>query len=244
MIPKTLKKLLAVKLTLAAAKDFLDLYPSCFLAAQQFLRRNHSSRNFLVASDTDIVIEGFPRCANSFMCEVFASDTGRTLKMATHVHYSSQVVIACRLGLPTLVLIRNPRDAVISLKALDLQASRGSRADRKYPIYFHTRAYVHFYERIVPYLNCVALADFSEVTQDVGRTIRRVNEKFGARFAELKHTADLEKSIFQRGGYHLSPNPEREAIKAEIARQFDDESNRAWAARAENLYSRLTKRRL
>src|SRR5918999_5771267 len=63
--------------------------------------------------DTEIVIEGFPRSANSFAVAAFARAQGRKPKIAHHVHAPAQVIAAARAGIPAIVLIRNPEEAVL-----------------------------------------------------------------------------------------------------------------------------------
>jgi hypothetical protein len=128
--------------------------------------------------ETEIVIEGFPRSANSFAVAAFARAQGRKPQIAHHVHAPAQVIAAARNGKPVIVLIRDPEDAVleyvIKKPAITIrQALRG---------------YVRFYAPLLKYRSRFVTGAFEEVTTDFGAVIRRVNERFGTMFLEFDHT--------------------------------------------------------
>jgi len=241
MISDGLPRSLVVRHAYALSKDFLDRYPGGFMAALRFARRKHPTLASLLAPGTDIVIDGFPRSGCSFICRAFEADSRRRPTVAHHVHHSAHVIQACRRGTPTLVLIRPPRDAIISLKALSIQSAGTSGSQTTLPLWVATRWYVHFYQRLIPHLDSLVLAHFSQVVRDAGVIIRRVNEKFGTSFEGFVHTPASQQAIFAGSGYHLSPSPERDSIKNRIAAEYDASANRAWAARADRLYDELTR---
>jgi hypothetical protein len=80
------------------------------------IRRRTNPGNVLEA-DTDLVIEGFPRCANTWT-EALIRTAGPDLKLAHHSHASAHVIAATRRGIPALVLYRDPDAAVRSLLAM------------------------------------------------------------------------------------------------------------------------------
>lgn len=240
MISDSFAKRPLMKVIYALSKDLLDRYPDGFMATQRWVRRKHPTRASLLSPSTDIAIECFPRSGSSFLCRAFEADSRRRPVIAFHVHHSSHVIQACRRGVPALVLIRAPRDAIVSAKALAIASAPDSAAERAFPMWALTRAYVHFYERLLPHLDSLVLAEFGQVVQNAGIIIRRVNDRFGTRFEEFVHTPETEQAIFAGNGCHLSPNRERDLIKARIAGEYDAAANRRWAARAERLHEDLT----
>ena len=52
----------------------LDRFPRLYLSLLRFKRFRHWSRDWIVCSDTHVVIEGFPRSANSFAREAFLAN--------------------------------------------------------------------------------------------------------------------------------------------------------------------------
>jgi hypothetical protein len=82
------------------------------------------------------------------------------------------------LGIPTIVLVRDPEDAVLSLSLWTPHVTLEEGL----------RDYVRFYRRILPYRDRFVVATFEEVSTDFGEVIRRLNERFGSSFQEFQHT--------------------------------------------------------
>jgi RNase P protein component len=82
------------------------------------------------------------------------------------------------LGIPTIVLIRDPEEAVLSLSLWTPHITLGEGL----------RDYIRFYRRILPYRDRFVVATFEEVSTDFGEVIRRLNERFGSTFQEFQHT--------------------------------------------------------
>jgi hypothetical protein len=132
----------------------------------------------LVDADADIVIEGYPRSANSFAVAAFRLAQERPVKIAHHRHVAAQVLGSIKLGVPTLVLIRAPEEAVPSLVARHPHVGmRGALV-----------GYVRFYRPLVRHNRHIELATFSEVTSDFGAVIRRINARYGTDFHPFEHT--------------------------------------------------------
>ena len=126
-----------------------------------------------VSPATDVVIEGFPRSANSLMVSAFVAAQPRPMGVAHHVHAPANAIEGVRRGLPTLVLIREPEDAVVELVLLKpaltvAQALRG---------------WLRFYGPLRPHRRRFVVATTAEVTQDPAIAIRRLNERFATPFA-------------------------------------------------------------
>src|SRR5215211_6607259 len=94
-------------------------HPTVYFSLYRLLRQDVAR---IVTPDTQLVIEGFPRSGNSFARRAFVmaqSDTQIKHHIAHHLHVPAQVVRAARWQIPTLVLIRRPKDAVLSLVLRD-----------------------------------------------------------------------------------------------------------------------------
>lgn len=70
----------------------------------------------LVTKDTDLVIEGFPGSANSFVANAVRAAIDQPANVESHFHHGVQLTRAVAFGVPTVVLVRPPRDACRSLK--------------------------------------------------------------------------------------------------------------------------------
>jgi len=154
----TLKRLLAK--SRRKLRSLIDTHPRIYLLLCQVRPK---TRQITVFKDTEIVIEGFPRSANTFAVAAFTFAQGRPVKIARHLHASAQVIEAVRREIPCIVLIRKPRDAVLSLLVrephiLPEQAPKD---------------YIRFYRSIAPYRGKFVVGRFEEVTTDFGPDLRR-----------------------------------------------------------------------
>jgi hypothetical protein len=193
-----------------------------------FLLKNvfGSNKENICDLHTELVIEGFPRSANSFAFWAFRFSQDRPVKIAHHVHVPAQVIYAVKHEIPSLVLIREPADAVIALKI-------------RYPwiaIKDALYAYKVFYKRIQPYFEGFVLATFEDVTTDYGEVIRKVNEKFGTRFNVFEHSPENVRRVFslieerarqltgmeQVDSFAAFPSAKKEAIKQTLRSALDD----------------------
>ena len=159
-------------------------------------------RGMIVSRETDIVIEGAGGCGNSFAVLAFQFAQGRSIKIAHHPHAPAQVVIAVRWGIPVIVLIRNPLEAVPSI------LSRHSHLTMRQAI----KNYIRFYAAVLPYRRQLALALFEELTSDFGSVIRRTNRRFGTAFVPFEHSPANEQSIYHQL-INAKPQPERTKCK-------------------------------
>src|SRR5438876_11964138 len=61
----------------------------------------------------DIVIEGYPRSANSFAVHAFRVAQDRPVRVANYLHATVQVFAAVRVRLATITLIGHPLSAAL-----------------------------------------------------------------------------------------------------------------------------------
>jgi hypothetical protein len=198
-----------------------------------------------VSQTTEIVIEGYPRSGNTFAVVAFRQAQGREIKMAHHLHAAAQIKLAARLGVPAIVLIREPSEAVLSVLVRDPNAS----------MRWALRSYVRFYSTVLPYLEKAVVAPFAAVTSDFASIIRMVNTRYGTAFKEFVPTEDAVNSVRQtveRLGqldstvtgwdYRLGvalPSEQRRRAKDAHRAEYLDERNKPLRLTAESLYERV-----
>jgi hypothetical protein len=163
------------------AKTLVALHPAVALTITR-LRRH----GVLLSPDTDVLIEGYPRSANSFAVAAFTMAQPAPVQVAHHVHAPAHVIAAVRAGVPALVLVRDPEEAV-----LELVISKPNLTVRQ-----ALRGYVRFYRPLLPYREGFVTATFAQVTSDFGAVIRRLNERFGTSFREFEHTEENVRACF------------------------------------------------
>jgi hypothetical protein len=205
------------------------------------VRMQRKRRNVPASPAVAIVIDGFPRSANTFSSRAFQL-VNPGVPASHHMHAPANILLGLRYQLPTIVLIRTPVDAVLS------EVIREPRKRLR-------RALVEwnsFYTVVRPVLDRIVVADFSTVTTDYSVIIDEVNLRFGTSFVPYQNTAESDEAVFasidagarSRGktGSRLEaqvPRPSNEraerkvALQAELARA----ELRPLVARAQALYA-------
>ncbi len=214
-------------------------HPAVFYSLYRLARKDRAR---VVTPDTQLVMEGFPRSANSFARVAFSRAQSEKVRIAYGLHVPAQVIRAARWRIPTLVLIRNPRDAVLSYAVRDpLSVDQA------------LRYYLSFYETIEKYRDAYVLGRFEEVTGDFGQVIQRVNDRFGTTFSPFRHDeqnvgdvfARLERNTRKKFGETYwedkvsRPSATRERTKDEVGYDLENPKRRGLIARAEAVYDRL-----
>ncbi|MCE5288727.1 MAG: hypothetical protein LLG14_05740 [Nocardiaceae bacterium] len=166
-----------------------------------------------VSHQTAIVIDGFPRSGNSFARAAFRQ-ANPGLGIASHLHSPLLIKQAVKRALPTILLIRDPRDATASLVQFLPQLKLRYALDE----------YRRYYERVARYLNHVLVADFPDVVREGGfaATLEACNDRFGSAFQGYVETSEAVSAVRQEiqqatvmyGGESMSgtfglPCPER-----------------------------------
>lgn len=218
--------------------------PLCHQVLRLFLERY---RRLGVHRDTELVIEGYPRSANSFAALAIIESQHRPVAAAHHLHALSQIKLGVRRGLPVLVLIREPKAAALSLT---IRAELPS-------VVWALEEYLDFYRGVEQLLERVVVVDYEEVVTDMGAATRRLNARFGTCFDEFRHTDENVAKIYNRleeieqrdagGGEvretHVArPSAARQRIKDALADQFEHSPARDLYAEASALYWRILAR--
>lgn len=199
----------------------------------------------LARPDTAIVIEGFLRSGNTYSVAAFQIANGPDLHVGRHLHGAPHVLRAVRLGLPTLVLVRRPRDAVLSYLV---------RRATLTP-YDALLEYLDFYRTTWPARDGFAVGLFDQVTSDFGGVLEEVNRRFGTSFRRYDPTPENEAKAFalveemnrlESGGQvretHVGrPSAERARRKEELRGLLDRPRTAAKLREAEDLYERYAR---
>ena len=193
---------------------------------------------------TGLCIEGFLRAGNTFTVIAFQQAQPEPVSVAHHVHAAGAVIAAVQMRTPTLVLIRPPEQSVLSYVVRWPELTIGQAL----------RGYARFYRPLLPYRNEFVVGRFEDVTSDLGRVIRRVNDRFGTNFvsfepteanlAAVREEMDRWDANTYRGGGPVElgrgrPTEEKELHKAELLERYRATSVSRLRERAERLYSTL-----
>lgn len=200
----------------------------------------------LARPDTAIVIEGFLRSGNTFSVAAFHIANGMSVHVGRHLHGAPHVLRAVRMGLPTVVLIREPREAVLSYLV---------RRDTLTP-YDALLEYLDFYRTAWPVRDGFVVGLFESVTNDFGAVLDRVNARFCTSFARFEPTPENEARAFhlveemnrlETGGQVVEslvgrPSAERARRKDDLRALLDRPRTATKLREAERLYDRYVER--
>lgn len=220
------------------ARSFIKRHPALYFPLS---RMQGTKDQRLVYKHTDLCVEGFPRSANSFVAGMIGSSQGKDFQLAHHTHAPAQIIRACKLNVPTLVLIRKPIDAVISLRALELEiCKRQNKKNGKANFKNSIEEWVQFYNRVLPYRNNYSIGTFGKVVNDMDAVIKSLNARFNTNIS----LAGANKKRVQDRGFHALPNPTRDQLKLDVKAEFDKEksNNERLIQDALKLYSKFTSR--
>ncbi|MFP4353741.1 MAG: hypothetical protein ACLFUJ_01365 [Phycisphaerae bacterium] len=198
---------------------FTDRWPSLHLG---LLHRKFPDH--VVNAESDLLLEGYPRSSNSFTRELFLWSQDYKVKVASHLHCSSNVRRAVELGVPTVLLVRDPEQAVPSLYLKNPSLTMKLALEK----------YTTFYRRCLPVAKSCVVATFEQVLGDFGEVIARVNGKFGTEFGAFEHNDENIKAVRdymsegcrRRRGKVVKewmnlPSEKREQQKALVAQQLE-----------------------
>jgi hypothetical protein len=114
--------------------------------------------------DTDLLIDGHPRSANTFMVRAFALSNPE-VRLAHHHHHAMTFEVAAAHGIPAVALIREPLGSAASWAAYAPRVS----------IERALESWIGFYSMLP---DQVPLADFADVIRDPARVMGAIAERF------------------------------------------------------------------
>ena len=123
---------------------------------------------------------------NTFAVIAFRLAQDRPVVMAHHLHAAAQIRKVSR-GLPTVALIRHPREVA------------ASRVTRHAPITMAEALieWVDFYETVDECRGGVAVVPFELLTRDFGNVVDMINDRFGTNYTRFDHSAANVELVFQ-----------------------------------------------
>lgn len=204
------------------ARRILSRYPTVYFSLGHFRGEIFQERK--VTPKTDIVIDGYPRSASSFAVGAFEYAQPTSFNVAHHLHVPAQIIRACELRIPTILLIRHPVDAVISLRALHregeiVEESRRAALRVGFRPFFHS--WIDFYETTRKHIDSIVVGLFDQVVTDFGEVLEIVNSKYDTEFSLFNHTEENERQINSTRGYHAGPSERRQKLKEEVRINFE-----------------------
>lgn len=165
-----------------------------------------------ITEATDLVIEGFPRSANTFATYAIQDASGYQLAIASHVHQPSQVKRALARGLPTVLVIRDPISAVASYLVYDQRFSASTIIGE----------YCSYHRQLVPYAERLLICEFDEVTADISSVINRINVRYSLHVPPFsEEPSSVKRVLAQIDWTHKLIHPGLDPVKSSASPQTD-----------------------
>lgn len=143
-------------------------------------------RRWFFNNDYDLLVDGFPRSANTFVVSAFRASS-RGIKLLCHRHIPTYVIHACRIGKPVCLLIREPEAAIASWAIY-------SRVSLDFAI----NMYINYYESLVLYRDDALVVSFEQAVHRFPNVVRALNQKFGSDFSIPVYDETFERKVLER----------------------------------------------
>jgi hypothetical protein len=168
-------------------KHLLAGNPYLFYPVFKIFGGQHFIKECMLNEESEIVIEGFPRSANTFSVVAFRFAQKRKINIAHHLHVESQVIEGVKKGLPVVVLIRNPDEAMKSLMV----------REPKMKAEYGFKRYCEFYSSVKKLRSKVVIAEFKEITNNYSKIIENVNAKFNVEYIPYESNRYNDESVYK-----------------------------------------------
>lgn len=180
-LPEPAAKKLRLPSPRHALRRRISTYPRLYLPLARW-----KSGESVLRAETQLVIDTFPRSANTFAVIAFQLAQNGHVRVAHHMHAPASLLAAAARGVPALVPVREPAPTIVS----------GHIREPHITLRQLLKTYSTFFESITPARDRFVIATFDEVTADFGAVIRRVNERFGTRFRDFEHSKENLEAVF------------------------------------------------
>ncbi len=121
---------------------------------------------------THITIDGFQRSANTYAYYYF-KELNKESKIAHHSHSFRQIIYSVEKNIPTILLIREPSDVILSSYLYHFE---------KVDIKLLAESWINYYEKIINYKSNLVVSHFDQTTSNFSRIISGTNSKFKTNF--------------------------------------------------------------
>lgn len=165
---------------------------------------------------------GFPRSGNTYLASLIAHSLPH-LEFTHHLHTVGSIKIALSNNLKTLVVIRNPRDAVGSYLAFHSDDLNSIPTERQ--IRHFLRRYCRYFQFLNKKKDVLEFISFENMIVDKKRTIGKIAEILGSpEFSlsdDLLEEYDLKiRKVEARKNKNAGslPNEQKEAYKAKVSK--------------------------
>ncbi len=189
------------------------------------------SKERVVRSCSELIIDGFQGSANSFATQAFKNSQTRKVELSHHMHSPTQIIQAIQQGIPVLLTVRDPMGALLSLTSRwpHLSVTQG------------LHSYIRFYSQLEPYVAKCVVSTFEETTNHLDKIIAQVNGKFSTNFDLVdvaQANANYQAKITNKN-YESEIKSNRKLIKQQKKAEFSTAKNSMLLKQAEAIYQKF-----
>ena len=218
--------------------------PSIYVPLRCWGATDFEGRPRALNRSTELVIDAYPRSANTFATVAFQLAQNREVALAHHFHAPAVIRYAVKHRIPILTIVRDPDPACVSSVLL----SSTTNLTREF------KKYRRYYETVCRHRFDIIVARFDSVISNFGEVIERVNGKFDTRFCTFQHTpGNVQKvrdqlnarqlrrygELMDRQGKGTAPSAARDSLKQRIAARIECSELRDIRHRAKQLFEQL-----
>lgn len=194
--------------------------------SELYVRGRGRLRRRRIQPRTRLVLEAFPSSASTFCRQamLLANPDLEPDDICSHTHAPRVVQRAVRRGLPCIVVVRDPQDAVSSL----VQRFHGVEVETAFAYY------TRYYGTLLPLTSAFVVAPFDIVTTDFASVVRACNERYGTTFAapqeagvsddEVRADAERRLAVMRNAPPGSSAPPPRRPARQKAADFLADRS--------------------
>tara|TARA_Y100001935_G_C17248698_1_gene479769 strand:- start:88 stop:756 length:669 start_codon:yes stop_codon:yes gene_type:complete len=166
-----------------------------------------------INKNTNITIDGFERSANTYSLYYF-KELNKDTKIAHHSHSYQQMIHSLEKKIPTILLIRNPYDAIISSYIYHFQ---------KVPVQLLADTWINFYKPLIPFKDNLIVSDFNTTISNFSKIISLANDKYDTKFNYVlneNHNKILQEKLNERkikSNRQSMPSIKQKKVKEKIS---------------------------
>jgi len=203
-------------------RGFMTAHPEIYFT----LTRTPDHKRKWVRPDSELLIEGYQRSANTFATNAFLHLNGRDFRLAHHLHAVAHVVRACRMKVPVLLLVREPLGCVSS------RLLRHPHFDPAAMLY----RYTDFYSRLLSRADDVVVARFDCFIDQFNTYVKALNAKYDSTFVDrplLEQDQEEIQARIRQINYNMGnvsdiqvsiPTEEKKKSKVQIEQRIHNEA--------------------
>lgn len=150
-----------------------------------YLRVTPEGTGRALTPETQLVVEGFPRSGTTFATHAIRLAQPNPTAVTHHVHNVAILKKAVSEAVPTLVVVRQPVDALSSYLVWE------PRARVKTTIWEWT----HYHLGLSSLASQVVVVPFDQVRDDLASVVDRLNERYGTSFAPPPTTRSFRNEV-------------------------------------------------